>query len=396
MGEVRKIKKDEIPAMLELGAYAFNVEISERWRKRFDWIVKHSDGYGYFEGETLTSQLLATPFKVNFHGVEYKMAGIGCVSSYPEYRGQGSITALIKTMLVESARNKVALSYLAPFSYPFYRRYGYEQIFEQIEYKVNPQDWPISKASKGRIHRVTWKEAKAVIQKIYIQKKDNQRGGVIRSDWWLEYKFDLGNEYLFALYENDLGEIDGYLVYQVSGERFTIYEWSCLTGEGYSMLNRFIGSHNGATQEFFYKKGFSGEDNSFLMPAPLLQMQLTPYMMGRIVDIETFITDYPFQYADEEYTYYLTIKDEYANWNEGTWKLILKNGRTFFEKVANSKEIDKEKMMSAGIQEWTQLFMGYRSGEALSFYGKLIGELEEIRQLDQLLPKGKPILEDYF
>ena len=79
---------------------------------------------------------------MNFHGVRYPMAGIGYVASYPEYRGEGGISAIMKEMLADLAKQKVALSYLAPFSYPFYRQYGYEQTFEQAEYTIKTEDWP--------------------------------------------------------------------------------------------------------------------------------------------------------------------------------------------------------------------------------------------------------------
>ncbi len=105
-------------------------------------LLSHTQSYGFLIDEQLTSQVMATPFQVNFHGVRYPMAGIGYVASYPEYRGEGGISAIMKEMLADLAKQKVALSYLAPFSYPFYRQYGYEQTFEQAEYTIKTEDWP--------------------------------------------------------------------------------------------------------------------------------------------------------------------------------------------------------------------------------------------------------------
>ena len=52
--------------------------------------------------------------------------------------------------------------------------------------------------------------------------------------------------------------------------------------------------------------------------------------------------------------------------------------------------------MKADIQTWTQLFLGYRSAETLSFYERLQGDATIAQRLGQRLVKGMPILEDYF
>ena len=36
----------------------------------------------------------------------------------------------------------VTLSYLAPFSYGFYRRFGYEQTFDQTHFEIQTADLP--------------------------------------------------------------------------------------------------------------------------------------------------------------------------------------------------------------------------------------------------------------
>ncbi|WP_321385669.1 GNAT family N-acetyltransferase [uncultured Enterococcus sp.] len=384
---------EDTQQMFELAAYAFNSETTEDRKKRFDWVTEHSECYGSFDGNQLTSQLLATPFITNFHGVEYKMAGIGCVSSYPEYRGQGGITALMKKMLADLAEEKTALSYLAPFSYPFYRRYGYEQIFEQIEYTIEPRNWPNIRAVAGSVRRVDWSQAKATIQSIYSQVAEVQRGGLKREEWWQEYKFALGKEHRFAIYENEEGQAEGYLVYQTNVERFMIVEWQSLSKNGYSALARFVGSHNGATHQFYFKKGFAGEDLSWLIPSPLLDMQLKPYMMGRIVDFQTFLSAYPFHLRDGEKVFYLEVADEFGPWNEGIWELKMSDGKVTLSKTETPEE---EAVLKASIQTWTQLFMGYRSGETLHFHQQIFGKEEQLQELAELLPTGKPILEDYF
>ncbi|MDH6364467.1 putative acetyltransferase [Enterococcus sp. PF1-24] len=393
---IRKMTQADSQAMFELAAYAFNSEKTEMRKKRFDWLVDCSANYGCFEDDQLTAQIIATPFTIDFHGTTYKMSGIGSVSSYPEYRGQGNISALMKQILFDLKTEKTALSYLAPFSYPFYRRYGYEQLFEQIEYKISSRDWPQTPLTDRHIYRCNWEEAKPAITSIYEQWLAENPGGVVREDWWLDYKFSLGKDYRFAIVENPLGKVEGYLVYEVTVEQFVIHEWLALNQKSYTALAGFIGSHSGATHQFYYKKGFSGEQLSYLMPSPLLEIQIQPYMMGRIVDFESFIEAYPFIPESTEATFYLELQDDYGPWNNGIWQLIIKDGKTTIKKDITPTAEIAGKILHANIQGWTQFFMGYASGKKLHFHEIITGEAKQIEYFDQFIPEGKPVLEDYF
>ena len=87
--------------MFDLVIYAFNQEPTAERQERFEKLLSHTQSYGFLIDEQLTSQVMATPFQVNFHGVRYPMAGIGYVASYPEYRGEGGISAIMKEMLAD-------------------------------------------------------------------------------------------------------------------------------------------------------------------------------------------------------------------------------------------------------------------------------------------------------
>ena len=57
----------------------------------------HSDGlWQFFNDKKLTSYIMVNKFKSEVFGHHVPMAGIGYVASYPEYRGQGHISKLMK------------------------------------------------------------------------------------------------------------------------------------------------------------------------------------------------------------------------------------------------------------------------------------------------------------
>lgn len=392
--EVRRMQESSIDAMYDLVIYAFNSERTDKRRRRFEQIAEHSLNYGFFMDNQLTSQVMATPFRVNFHEVSYKMAGIGYVASYPEYRGEGGISSIMKTMLAELAEQGFALSYLAPFSYPFYRKYGYEQIFEQAEYTIKAIDWPYIKRVPGRIQRVDWQTGKATIAAIYQQVKKTQRGGLAREDWWFDYALNRNEADHLAIYTAPTGEAAGYLKYRMENGIFEIVEWHYLTNQAFKALAGFIGSHTGSVNEFHWVTGFAGQDLNYLLPTPAAQVTILPYMMARIVNLATFIAEYPFK-AGKKATFYLAVEDEYGPWNQGIWQLNLaQDGNKTFEKLSEVPE--NEVLIKGSIQTWTQLLMGYRSSEELAFHERLTGEQTQIGELGSRLVVGQPILEDYF
>ena len=392
---VKKMGKEEMKEMFDLVIYAFNQEPTAERQERFEKLLSHTQSYGFLIDEQLTSQVMATPFQVNFHGVRYPMAGIGYVASYPEYRGEGGISAIMKEMLADLAKQKVALSYLAPFSYPFYRQYGYEQTFEQAEYTIKTEDWPRVKRVPGTIKRVSWADGKEVIKDVYLENQRAHSGGVIRETWWLDYTLNRASKpNNQAIYYSSEGKAEGYVIYRIAAGTFEIVEWNYLTNTAFKALAGFIGSHSGSVQSFHWINGFAGKDLNDLMPTPAASVKILPYMMARIVELQTFLEKNPFQSGEKE-TYSLEIEDSYGPWNEGIWTITIdEQGKATVTKGAVEKE--GTAALKADIQTWTQLFLGYRSAETLSFYERLQGDATTVQRLGQRLVKGMPILEDYF
>ena len=63
------------------------------------------------------------------------MGGIAGVATWPENRRQGHVSTLLKHALQEMKSKGQTLSFLHPFSIPFYRKFGWELY---AEYKNTP------------------------------------------------------------------------------------------------------------------------------------------------------------------------------------------------------------------------------------------------------------------
>ena len=79
------------------------------------------------------------------------------------------------------------------------------------------------------------------------------------------------------------------MIYRIAAGTFEIVEWNYLTNTAFKALAGFIGSHSGSVQSFHWINGFAGKDLNDLMPTPAASVKILPYMMARIVELQTFL-----------------------------------------------------------------------------------------------------------
>jgi predicted acetyltransferase len=71
-----------------------------------------------------------------FYGKILSTAGIAGVSTLPEYRHFGCIREIFKYIFTSGKVQRFDTSFLYPFSYRYYRQYGYERILQHKTMKV--------------------------------------------------------------------------------------------------------------------------------------------------------------------------------------------------------------------------------------------------------------------
>ncbi|VDG25391.1 GNAT family N-acetyltransferase [Lactiplantibacillus mudanjiangensis] len=379
-------------AFYQLYQYAFNNHDTPTRRTFFMDRYQHGWIYGLHDHDQLVSGLYSLPMKVNFHGVTYPMNGIGDVMSAPEYSGRGGAGKLLTAALNEMADNHIPLSYLAPFSYAYYRKFGYEQVFNHTQQKIAAKDLPVIKPHdfSGSITRYG-NEGLALVNDFYATQPINQRGGVIREDWWLHY-LTLKHDWSVAIYRNANQQIEGYLIYDRQATTFAIQEWSFSTPAAFERLANFITKH-GTTFETFSYEAPSDEHGLDLLANPYsLNVQTTPYMMARIVLLHDFLKRYPF--INDLVPIRLAVTDTTLTLNQGIWELSVTNGQVTCNRVTDA--LDGHSDLQASIQQLTKALFGTRSLTSAWQHHQITGDLAEIQRLDASLVQTKPTLIDYF
>ena len=102
-------------------------EEKEIIRAKFPTMQK-ADVIGWFDKDTLVSQVAVYPMKVRIFNQTYDMGGLTGVGTYPEYSNQGLMHKLLETALKKMKDKGQYITYLFPYSIPYYRRKGWEII----------------------------------------------------------------------------------------------------------------------------------------------------------------------------------------------------------------------------------------------------------------------------
>lgn len=374
-------------AFYQLYLYAFNKTDSARRHEFFDARFNHAANYGIHDGTELVSALYSLPFTVNFHGTEYTMRGIGDVCSAPEYSGRGGAGTLLKTALNDMYTEGTTLSYLAPFAFTYYRRFGYEQVFNHTVSTLATSTLPRFDRStaSGKVTREPLRTALTRVAAIYAANQPT-RGGLIRANWWWDYLV-LKNDWDVGIYTAADGQDCGYVIYERTPEALTIKELIAPTVAEFTALRQFILKH-GNTFDHIVLDAPNLDYTGDLLPEPgLATTTIEPYMMARIVNLQAFLDNYP-QPAVTKFT--VAVTDPVIPENQGLWQF----GPAGYQRLAATSDVAADVTLS--IQALTKILFGAQSAHVLHRTGEIQATASGIQGLDALSVKITPSLGDYF
>lgn len=354
-------------------------------------VLRHADVLGWFDGDKLISQLAVYPFKVNIFGRIYEMGGLTGVGTYPEYANLGLMNKLMLHALSNMRDRKQSISYLYPYSIPYYRRKGWEIISNKISFEVQDTQLPKPKMVPGNVERVTIEHPD--IKKVYEKFALTHHGAMLRNELaWEEYlRWDL-DDMTVAIYYDNKDEPTGYLLYWVAEEIFHLKELVSIDEEARTGLWNFISAHFSMITRV---KGdiYKDEPLAFLLEDGDIKETIAPYFMARIVDIRLFIEQYPFQKQDQESRLVFKLHDPMLEWNQGTFTLTVdRSGQGRLTEGGGGMPPS----ITFDIPTLTTMLMGYKRPTYLSQIGRIHADDNIVNLLENLIIREKPYFSDYF
>lgn len=395
---LRPLNAKDLEQFNALLRYAFQVTDEELykigWQKdeikqsKFP-VLEKAHVLGWFEGEKLASQIAVYPMEVNVYGTIQKMGFVTGVATYPEYAGMGLMSELMKRAL-EGMRNRGQnLSFLYPYSIPFYRHKGWEIVSDKMGFHMKDTQLPQRVDVPGRVRRVETDSPDLL--SLHDRFAHQTHGCMIRNELaWEEYwRWDVEDEQVAIYYGAD-GTPLGYLVYLLENDIFRIKEMVYLNQEAHNGLWNYVGAHESMVNEVF-GNNYYNHTIAFLLEDSEIKETIQPYIMARIVDLPRFLKEYPFSDCYQEGSITLQVEDRLLPWNNGPLTLVFHKGQqpTFSQEPA-------AKQVKLSIGTLTAMLMGYKRPAYLRRIERLSGDNGAVSLLESVIPKEKAYFSDYI
>lgn len=344
---------------------------------------------GWFDGENLVSQVATYPMKVRIFNKTFDMGGITGVGTYPEYSNQGLMHKLLYQALLDMKARKQYISYLYPYSVPYYRDKGWELINDKIVYEINDYQLPKRQPVTGDVRRIDI--SSNMLKQTYQKYAMQTHGALLRDELaWNEYWLWDNEDIIAAIYYNENDEPDGYVIYWIAEEVFYVKDMIYMNEEARIGLWNFIGAHFSMISKVIGNT-FTDEPLAFLLEDADIKETISPYYMARIVDVERFISEFPFKPDTTERRWHFALKDPLLPWNEGYFVLDISREGTGTLTKTTEKSND-----TISIQTLTTMLLGYKRPDYLNKIGRIHCSDETLDMLEDAIEQKTPYFSDYF
>jgi predicted acetyltransferase len=390
--EIREIKENDYVESMKLSMYAFQYKIPEADIPARKELIKNHKVLGIWVDSTLAAKLHIIPLTIHMNDVEWKMGGIAGVATYPEYRRNGYVQALIKNSLEQMKNNQQIVSLLHPFEISFYRKYGWEILNDQKNITIEKGNLKFLEPQQGFIRRYTKETHNEEIEKLYHDYSIRHTGMLKRdTNWWMKSVYD--NDSQLAVYYHSENEAKGYILYSVKDRKMEIEELVALDHEARLGLWNFICQHDSMVETVKMKLA-SHDPFPYFLSQPKVKTEITPYFMARIVDAEECLRKFPFLSLDEQL--FLHLDDSYAPWNNGSYLLGKGEIKVFKEKVGGQCVHPPKKGLQLNINSLSAILFGYKRPMELFEMGYLKGSETEVQLFEKMVPSKKSAFFDFF
>ena len=376
---IKFVHREEYDRVLQLMTYCFPWlnDFKDRARMFLEKYIPEDAILGYYdESDVLNAMLFIIPFDIYIYGDVFSMGGIATVSSMPEGRHGGRVAELLKTSLNVMRERRQLVSMLGPFSYEFYRKYGWELGFERINYTI-----PVEHLDKFSKKIGTVKPFKDedidILDKIYTEYARVHNCCAVRNrllwmDFVLQDPYGRNQPRYTYIWFNDKKEPRGYIVYSIRDNRMNIQEMIYLNQEAKEGLLWFLFVHQSQIKEVYWSTA-PDERLHLDLPNPRIKMEISPGMMFRVVDVKEALLHRGYC-ADIDAHFSISIMDPVADWNNRSFLVDIEDSEI------NVSECDSAEL-SCSIQTFGQIFTGYVTPEEAFLHRKLTGDIKAVEQM---------------
>lgn len=343
--------------------YQEKLKKSEKEQKKQEEQTDHIKLGAFDDSGKLIAGLYVVPFMMYFDGNPQKMAGIQGVITAPEARNGGVMGKVMQECLTKIKQDGYIFSALYPFSYAYYRKFGYDVAHKTTNATIQMQDMEFYEFPTGEVRFWRKGDDLADIKAIYGKFAQKRNYAIVRTDkdWAKIMEEDpyIARKYTYVHYDTQ-NTPDAYIKFGVNDDdpnedkKIVVDEMAWINPAALHSMFGFIAKLRPQFGEFTWNVP-NELDLYLLFPeAWNLQISSESSMMFRIVDILPAIHAMQAPLGSGNVT--IAVTDKNFPENTGTYSIAWQNG-----KIAAKKESPKPAAadMSTTIEALSQMLIGY-------------------------------------
>ena len=400
--EVRRIPSEDWSDLKRLHSVVYTSPLASADVADGD-AAAYSGAWGVYEAGTLCSAMMSHEFAMMHDGAYLPMAGIGGVGTLPEYRRLGHVRRLFKAVFADMRDKRQVFSSLYPFSFPYYRMFGYELVYSQNEFTL-PLDSIAPRGRAGSIELVlppadgddaTTDEREAgsdAVKRIYdsfaslrnlsLRRTDEMWRRRLRPDPYKEQVYTYlvrGEDRRASAYFTFHARPDGPHSCDLDVRDIAFVDIGALR----ELLPHLAGFHPRAKNAIVRLPSDVPLDLLIGEPYDLSHRRSAAYM-ARIVDAESALR--ATRWPDREGSISVRVRDDHLDWNDTTFRVEYGGGDSRVSHAAGEPDV------SIDVRALVQLLCGYVDGESALAYAMMESRLDPGR-LRELFP-AKPLYQN--
>ena len=362
--EIRKLRPEENVHRVLMGSICFGQSDAADRYAMLEKPEDHTDGYdeawGAFDDDgRLISAMQVTPAQMMMYGKAVKVGLICGVTTLPEARNGRCVRKMFDIIMPLMRDEGMVFSVLYPFSFPFYRKFGYEHAYvrQRATFPIGElEKYPYPDGVKVHDKGGPYEDFAKVYEAFA---KDKNLAMVRGKDEWeklLKRDPHQNREFTYIHY-NQAKEPDGYILYDriakgVEGPflmKIRELAWTDKAGL-YAMLG-FIHGMRSEYEDISWAVP-DGTDVFGLVESPWsVSISLDSMIMNRVMDVPAAISlmEAPLGAGSAV----IGVTDAFMPENTGAYRIAWENGNLTVEKTTQAPDMEMD------IETLAQLVIGF-------------------------------------
>jgi predicted acetyltransferase len=322
-----------------------------------------SEGWGAFcdDNETIMSWAGFGTLQSRFNGKFINTLTIGGVGTKPEYRRMGCVRRLFEKAFELAPERGWVVSFLHPFSFSYYRMFGYEKISDHkiIEFPMKALDFVPRCPDLRLLDSEDALQDVLTIFNIFSENRNIMFQRYNARHYSLNPHKD--NRFTYIWYDKKgkpasyitLSPENYYLINRMASINLNVYEMAFTDNESLMAILGFIRMYEGELDSVkIHNCAMFPELDFVLRHYTHTKYTIIPDIMGRILNVEEILkaNKYP-----EEKGYFVLKVNDTLEYTKGVYAVEYQHNKAEVRKIADTGKYD----IIAEMPALTQLLYGY-------------------------------------